>query len=825
MKTPHSPPCHRACPPRREPAQTAKDPSHGSKSRDFRSVIQAPWGRSLAALGMTPVISKGWKRLLFGVAFLLVAGAATWLMLPKPPLLDDISFSQCLRDRNGKLLRITLASDQKFRIWTPLPEIAPEFVNATLQYEDKYYARHPGVNPVSLARSACALLGRAGARTGGSTVTMQLARLRFHLHTRTLAGKWTQIVRALELERHYSKAQILEAYLNLAPYGRNIEGIGAAAQIYFNKPALSLTSPEGVALSVIPQSPTRRALQPNSTNASVAAAQHHWYERAGQLRQTGLSPSLFDARATPGSSMLAPHFVQQVLETSAPRSQITTTLDLDRQAQVERRVTDYIEINRARGLENAAVLLVDTRSMDVLAQVGSADFSSTRINGQVDGTRSRRSPGSTLKPFVYALALEQGIIHPFSILTDAPRSFGDYNPENFDRDFLGPIRAADALARSRNIPAVALAAELSHPTLYEFLKKSDVRLPRPESSYGLALPLGGAEVSMEELVRLYAALANDGELRPLRRTIRDPVSPRGRRILSAEAAFLTLEMLANVPRPEMNCADATHAAPIFWKTGTSHGFRDAWSIAVFDHYVLAVWMGNFDGRGNNALVGRTAAAPLLFQVIDSLRSSWPEPACPHRPPPGGNLKRVEFCAVSGEFPEPWCAQRAEGWFIPGVSPIKTCDVHREVLVDANTGLRVPVDDGTRTLRRDVFEFWPSDLLALFERAGVPRRSPPPFVPGTATDLIGRSGQPPRIIAPAHGETREIVLLGEHSDSAIPLRAKTEADVREVYWFAGRTFLGKSRAAEIVSWQPARGHYELTALDDHGRSGSCTVTVR
>jgi penicillin-binding protein 1C len=738
-----------------------------------------------------------------------------------------MSFSQCLRDRDGKLLRVTLTRDQKFRIWTPLSEIAPEFVSATLQYEDKYYAQHPGVNPVSLARSAWTLLSRAGTRTGGSTVTMQLARLRFHLHTRTLSGKWTQIVRALELERHYSKAQILEAYLNLAPYGRNIEGIGAASQIYFDKPASGLTNPEAVALSVIPQSPTRRALQANATNTSVATAQQHWYERAGQPQETGLSPSLFEARATPGSSMLAPHFVQQVLETqtAAPCNQITTTLDLDRQRLIERRVTDYIEINRARGLENAAVLLVDTRSMDVLAQVGSADFSNTGINGQVDGTRSRRSPGSTLKPFVYALALEQGLIHPLSILADAPRSFGDYNPENFDRDFLGPIRAADALARSRNIPAVALTAELSHPTLYEFLKKSDVRLPRPESSYGLALPLGGAEVSMEELVRLYAALANDGELRSLRRTTRDPKPSRSRRILSPEAAFLALEMLANVPRPEMNCADATHAAPIFWKTGTSHGFRDAWSVAVFDHYVLAVWMGNFDGRGNNALVGRTAAAPLLFQIIDSLRSSWPEPACPHQPPHGANLKRVEFCAVSGELPELWCTQRVEGWFIPGVSPIKTCEVHREVLVDASTGLRVPMDDGTRALRREVFEFWPSDLLALFERAGVPRRSPPPFAPGTATDLIGRSGQPPRIIAPAHGETREIVLLGEHSDSAIPLRAKTEADVREIYWFADRTFLGKSRASDIISWQPARGHYELTALDDHGRSGSCSVTVR
>jgi penicillin-binding protein 1C len=763
---------------------------------------------------------------LHAMALIAAVLAAIWLALPKPPLLDDVSFSQCVRDREGKLLRVTLTADQKFRIWTPLTKISPEFVSATLQYEDKYYARHPGVNPVALVRSICSVVNRTYGRTGGSTVTMQLARLRFGLHTRSVTGKLTQILRAIELERHYSKARILEAYLNLAPYGRNIEGIGAATQIYFDKTPARLTAPEAVALSVIPQSPTRRALQSDSANRSTAMAQNNWYDRTGHAGTSELSPRAFEPRANSHNAMLAPHFVQQVLEKTKKPNDITTTLDMERQSYLERRVHDYIAVNRARGIENAAALLVDTRNMDVLAQVGSADFSSTRINGQVDGTRSPRSPGSALKPFVYALALEQGLIHPLSILADSPHSFGDYNPENFDREFLGPIRATDALTRSRNIPAVTLASELSHPTFYQFLKNSDIHLPHPESFYGLALPLGGAELSMQDIVRLYAALVNDGQIRPLRHTSLDPLLPKGRRVLSPEAAFLVLEMLANVPRPEMNCADASHgSAPVFWKTGTSHGFHDAWSIAVFDHYVLAVWIGNFDGRANNAFVGRTAAAPLLFQMIDGLRSTWPEPARPHLPPDGANLKRVEFCAVSGELPEPWCTQRIEGWFIPGVSPIKTCEVHREVLVDAATGLRVLQDDGTRELRREVFEFWPSDLLALFERAGVPRRSPPPLLPGTLSDQLGRNGQPPRIIAPASGENREIAFLSGRAENTIPLRAKTDADAHEIYWFADRTFLGKAKVTDVISWKPTQGRYELTALDDHGRAGSCTVTVR
>src|SRR5215471_6324310 len=619
-------------------------------SRKPARVMFAASVRSLALLGMT--------------AWLV------WWFLPKPPLLDGISFSQCVGDRNGKLLRVTLSADQKFRIWTQLEKISPDLIDATLRYEDKYYARHPGVNPIALARGAAELLRLHRATTGGSTITMQLARLCFRLHTRTISGKLEQIMRALEFERHYSKHQILEAYLNLAPYGRNLEGIGAASEIYFDKSASKLSRPESIALSVIPQSPSRRALHTDRDNHSVNLAQSSWYDRAAVDTGAEFSMREFRPHIQAERKFLAPHFVQEVLEASHGRDQIITTLDLEKQRAIERRVTDYVANNRNRGIENAAVFLVDTRTMDVLAQVGSADFYRADINGQVDGTRSLRSPGSTLKPFVYALGLEQGLIHPLSILADAPRSFGEYNPENFDREFLGPIRACDALARSRNIPAVELTSHLAHPTFYQFLKKSGVQLPKAESFYGLALPLGGEEVSTQDLVRLYSALANNGEMRPLRYVTRDGNS-KPKRILSPEAAFLTLEMLGNVPRPEMNCADGSHSARVYWKTGTSHGFRDAWSIAVFDHYALGVWVGNFDGRANPAFVGRTAAGPLLSQIIDSLRAAWPEPTMPHQPPPGTNLKRVEFCALSGDVPNKFCTQRVEGWFIPGVSPIKT----------------------------------------------------------------------------------------------------------------------------------------------------------
>ena len=750
--------------------------------------------------------------------FVAMALASIWLALPKPPLLEGIDFSTRVRDRNGNVLRVTLTADQKYRIWTPLKEISPELIDATLRFEDKYYGKHPGVNPVSLLRATWELAFSRGTHAGASTITMQVARLRYHLQTRTIAGKLRQILYALELERHYSKAQILEAYLNLAPYGRNLEGVGAASEIYFSKSADRVTSAEAVALSVIPQSPTRRALVAGGENARVTNAQQRWYSRSDTKEIPALT---FRAEARVRRQLTAPHFVREILETTTATTDIATTLDLSLQELLEKRVTDYIAQNRDRGIVNAAALLIDFKTMEVLAQIGSSDFANAEIHGQVDGTRRPRSPGSTLKPFVYALALDQGKIHPLSLLKDAPHTFGDYNPENFDREFLGPIRACDALARSRNVPAVTLASDLAHPNFYEFLRDAEVALPKPASFYGLSLPLGGAEVTMEDLVRLYAALANGGRLQPLRRNLHEPVR-KSVRLVSPEAAFLTLDMLGQIPRPGLTNADSNRYAPVFWKTGTSHGFRDAWSVAVFDHYVLAVWIGNFDGKRNAAFIGRTAAAPLLFQMIDGLRATHSSRPAPHLPPPELNLKRVEFCAVSGQLPTPSCPHRTESWFIPGISPIATCDVHREVLVDASTGLRVAQDDGTRTLRREVYEFWPSDLLALFERAGVPRKLPPPFAPTMDNELLSRGGHPPKINLPANEMT---ISQNSTNTPGIPLRAETETGVRKLYWFADKTFLGACDAHEVLCWKPAPGVYQLTALDDHGRSASRSVILR
>jgi len=749
-----------------------------------------------------------------------VAAAVAWLLVPRPPLREGLGFSRAVFDRDGRLLRLTLAPDERYRLWVPLARISPRVVEATLLQEDRFFRLHPGVNPVALSRAALRTYVKRGRRVGGSTLTMQLARIRYGIDSRTLSGKLLQIARALQLERHYSKEELLEAYLNLAPYGRNVEGVGAASLIYFEAGAERLALGEALTLAVIPQSPARRT--PGDPREALARA------RAGLARRwlaahpaDGNGRAALSApvatRALEALPFLAPHFVDGVLASGSDGT-IVTTLDLHRQRVVERALRAHVERRRAVGIDNAAALLIDRRSMDVLAAVGSADFFDASIEGQVDGTRAKRSPGSALKPFVYALALEQGVLHPRSVLKDAPARFRGYDPENFDGRFAGPLSATEALVRSRNVPAVEVATRLD-PGLHAFLSRAAITGLQPEAHYGLALVLGGAEVTMEELVRLYALLANGGSLRPLRTRLAKPPAP-GEQLLSEEAAWTVLDMLEQNPRPGPSGTPGAvrEAVPVAWKTGTSHGYRDAWAVAVTGPYVLAVWVGRFDGQGNPAFVGLEAAAPLLFQIIDALRAEGRLEPAPRVQPPG--LTRVAVCTVSGKLPGPHCGHTETTWFLPGVSPIDTCDVHREVYLDPAGRRACGPAPG---VRRAVYEFWPSDLLRLFAEAGIPRRVPPSAAPGCRLDDRATRGAQPKVTSPQEGVIYSL-RAGSTGQEPIPLTAVTDADARELFWFIDAEFVGKASCGEPFLWRARPGHFVVRAVDDQGRAGAARVEV-
>jgi penicillin-binding protein 1C len=751
----------------------------------------------------------------------VVAGlAAAWLTIPRPPLREGVGVSRAIFDRDGRLLRLTLAPDERYRLWLPLARISSRVVEATLLHEDRLFRVHPGVNPVALARAAARTYLGKGRRMGGSTLTMQLARIRYGIDSRTVAGKLYQIARALQLERHYSKEEILEAYLNLAPYGRNVEGVGAASLVYFEKEADRLGLDEALALAVIPQSPARRA--PGEAAGALEAARvalgRRWAARHPGERLDGAALAAPVAARAPGAlPFLAPHFVDRVLASGVDGT-VVTTLDLHRQRLVERAVRAHVDRLRWVGVENAAALLIARRSMEILASVGSADFFDTAIEGQVDGTRAKRSPGSALKPFVYALAMEQGVLHPLSVLKDAPARFRGYDPENFDGRFAGPLSATEALVRSRNVPAVEIASRLA-PGMHAFLARARIAGLQPEAHYGLSLVLGGAEVTMEELVGLYALLGNGGLLRPLRTRLAEPAVV-GERLLSEEAAWVVIDMLEQNARPgsELPGRAALGAVPVAWKTGTSHGFRDAWAVGVFGQYVLAVWVGRFDGQGNPAFVGLRAAAPLLFQIVDALRAEGRIESVPRTPP--SRLARVGVCPVSGKLPGPHCRHTVTTWFLPGISPIDTCDVHRAVFVE-RAGRRAcgPGPD----VREEVYEFWPSDLLRLFAEAGMPRRVPPREAPGCRLDDRAAHGAAPKITSPQEGVTYSL-RAARVGEEPIPLMAVTDADAQELFWFVDAELVGKTRRGEPLLWHARPGVFVVRAVDDHGRAGATRVRV-
>ena len=777
---------------------------------------------------------RRWQNALvaLGLIALILVGCRWW---PHPPLRDWLPQSTAVYDDGGHLLRLTLASDGQYRLWTPLAQLSPALVDATLMHEDRWFWWHPGFNPWGLLRGAWVTYVRHRHPQGGSTITMQLARLLYHLDTRTPRGKLHQVALALRLELFYSKRDILAAYLNDAPYGGNIQGAGAASLVYFEKPASRLTLPEALTLAVIPQEPSRRLDSRRGQGATVVAPRlvnarnrlyRRWlrkYPQDATWRAVFRMPlALHTAAQLPFG---APHAVDELIATASAHgeplpSRVDTTIDLRLQQLLERQVHDYVQHNVGVGLRNASAILVDTRNMGINALVGSAGYFDQAIDGQVNGTLAQRSPGSTLKPFIYGLGLDQGVLGPQTVLRDVPTSFGPYTPENFDGRFLGPVTATQALIRSRNIPAVWVDSQLHDPDLYGFLKAAGVQNLASEQHYGLALVLGGGDVTMQDLARMYALLANRGVLRPLRLRQDTPQVP-GKRLLSEAASFIVTDMLEHNPRPGAAFGTRPTGLPVFWKTGTSWAFHDAWTVGGFGPYVLVVWVGNFDSTPNPAFVGIDAAAPLFFRIYDALRASYPDlHAMGHRLP--ARVKRVRICLATGMLPSRWCPAQGWTWFIPGVSPIKVGNVFRPVVIDTVSGLPACPPYAVKQMRTEVFQYWPSDLAAVFAHAGMPIRRPPhnPRCPNAGQS----QGDPPAITSPLRGATYAL-RLDRPAGNTVALTATSDADVHALYWFIDNAYVGRSAPLHALAWLPAQaGTYRVRVVDDQGRSDSRVLQV-
>ena len=755
----------------------------------------------------------GAKRILYACALIilfLVIGYVGLGLVPCPAPLTNFDFSTVITDRHGQILRVTLTKDQKYRLRLKLDDLPNHALEQVLRYEDRWFWWHWGVNPLAILR-ACGSMLLGSRRLGGSTLTMQTVRLAYKIKSKTILGKLRQMFWALVLERHYSKAEILEAYFNLAPYGANVEGLAAAARVYFHKSAANLTPSELEALLLVPQNPVLR--KPATNNKILTqACQRMWHKG-----QEYAPVRFFSLKEMP---FLAPHFVNYILaQKDIPKGTvITTTLDLDRQRILATVLKRYIARQSTFGITNAAALLLHWPSMEVRALIGSANFFNAKIQGQVDATQARRSPGSTLKPFIYALALEQGLIHPRTILADTPKSYQGYDPENFDHTFMGPVPADRALRASRNLPALNLAGRLKNPDLYTFLTTAGVKFQEQASHYGLALVLGGAEVTMRELASLYALLANSGLSRDLKFLATDQTT-FAKPLLKPETAFVTLSMLVEASDEYQAKTRSGQILPLRLKTGTSNGFRDAWCCGLVGPYVLIVWVGNFDNSSNPLLVGGVIAKPLYLDLARAL--AWSEPMQDYfqEPAPNLNVESILVCTQTGDVDTKLCTEHTQTWFIPGVSPVKATGILRPIEINIDTGLRacLPKEGLTRQV---IWEFWPSDLAKMFQDAGCPKAPPPPFEEECRQENVGK---PPQITRPKAGLSY-YAPISNGGFAKLLLAATADAGVNRLNWFVNGIFVGSNKPGETLTYTAKAGKYQILVSDDLGRTSARIINV-
>ena len=618
--------------------QTASCPGESAKrvlvqvSRASTSLVAA--GKDVDGRDKPGHDGIGRRRALWVVAAVsgvLSSVAAAWTVSLGPlPLAQASEVSTTIVDRNGKLLRAYAMADGRWRLPVDAKAgVDPTYLKLLLAYEDRRFRSHAGVDPLALGRAALQLLTRGHIVSGGSTITMQLARLMEPRRERSVYAKLRQMLRALEIERQMNKDQILDLYLAMAPYGGNLEGVRAASVAYFGKEPKRLSLAESALLVALPQSPETRRLDryPEAARAARDRVLDRMVEDGRISEEDAASAKAVPVpRLRKPMPMLAPHSADQAIAAVKDTSVIALTLDAGLQ-----KVLEALARDRAIALGpniSVAIIAVDNASGDVLARVGSPDYFDDRRAGQVDMTRAVRSPGSTLKPFIYGLAFEYVLVHPESLIDDRPIRFGSYAPENFDMTFQGTVPVRKALQMSLNVPAVALLDRVGASRLSSCLKQAGANLVLPkEEAPGLAMGLGGVGITLQDLVQLYSGLARLGNTRPLREIVNQHDDARDSlRLMDQVAAWQVGNVLMGTPPPENGVHNRSAC-----KTGTSYGYRDAWSVGFDGRTTIGVWVGRPDGAPAPGIVGRTAAAPILF---DAFARTGKLPAPLPKPPKG-----------------------------------------------------------------------------------------------------------------------------------------------------------------------------------------------
>lgn len=701
-------------------------------------------------------------------------------------------------------------------------QVAPAYLQALLSYEDRWFYQHPGVNPLALGRAAWQNLRGGRVVSGGSTLSMQVARL-LDPHSRSLSGKLKQLWRTLQLEWHLSKTEILTLYLNRAPFGGTLQGVAAASWAYLGKPPSQLTHAEAALFAVLPQAPSR--LRPDRHPHAAQAARDKVLRRLAQfqvwtptqLREALEEPVLLAPRREPS---LAPLLARR-LNTAHSPALIRTTLD----AALQRRLEDLLLGWRARLPErtSAAILVVEHETMAVRAYLGSVDINDPRRFGHVDMISAQRSPGSTLKPFLYGMALDAGLIHSESLLQDVPRRYGDYRPGNFAAGFSGPVAASAALATSLNLPAVQLLEAYGPKRFAGELRSAGVPLALPAlAEPNLALILGGAGSRLEDLVGGYRALAHGGKSARLRLQPQDLLVER--RLLSPGSAWIIRRILSGQARPDRDPrAHLLQRPSLAWKTGTSYGFRDAWAIGVGPRYLIGIWIGRPDGTPVPGQFGLASAAPLMLQVHDLLvnRDRQRGLPLPVEEVPA-NVGVAAICWPLGQplaKDDPNCRRQRFAWTLDGTTPptLQALDqplglgLQQNIWVNAQ-GLQVGAACAGAQARS--VTLWPAPLEPWLPRrerrsARLPASDPacPPALPAAVAPLS--------IVGVREGDN---LRRPAASREALQLKLSALGGSGRRWWFLnGQPLTDTAPEASFNQAFNQLGRQQLSVLDESGQT--------
>lgn len=775
-------------------------------------------------------------RLFFSLALLFVL--LFGILLHSIPLPEKKLFpAQAYRfyDDNGQLINLLISKDEFYRMHIPYEQIPPLFIDTLLLHEDQYFYQHFGINPFSIVRAAFDNISSNRVVSGGSTITMQLARM-IERRDRTLSAKLLESFRAIQLEIRFSKQEILAHYQAIAPYGGNIEGLQAAAFRYFNKPATDLSIGEIALLVGIPKSPNQRRPDRHPEAARQARDQILNKMRAAELitddQYSRALREQINVRRKAKVNII-PH-TAWYLRFKQPEKYIWhTTIDANIQQRTQTLLHQYVKRLDEYRITNAAAVVIDNNTREIKAVVGSVDYFSQKSLGANDGARTLRSPGSTLKPFLYGLAMQHGLVSERTILYDIPVNYAGYSPQNYSKEFLGPVQVREALTESLNTVAVSLSNKLGMNKLYDLLKAGGVStLANPSAYYGLPLVLGGVEIPLIEITNLYASLANGGEYQPsqlvknnssdLNSDLNSEVTKT--QILSKEASWLITHILTDVERPDFPSSwqYSKNRSTIAWKTGTSYGHQDAWSVGYTPNYTIGVWMGNFDGSPSQGLTGSSMAAPVLFDLFQAIEpttsNQWfakPE-----------HISQRKVCATCGTLATRHCQSLVNEYYITNVEgPVKSdrCEIPQAIAVNKHNNLQATAALSKRQSEEKIFNIWPAEISHFLLKHGVPVREVPPY---DVNNMAGQKYYPPKILSPVKNTVyykRTDKIDREHH--GIKLSAAVTNRVRNVYWFLNGKQIQHIDPVEDVIINPPPGDYEILLVDDVGGRDSVKLSVR